>query len=192
MLTARRLVPRIPDCSITVFDKGFMSAQILCGLRASGESRHFINPAKSNTRWDVVTGSDDDQIVSLTVSKQARRANPDMPERWQARAIRTTDARGPKRILLTSLTDRRRFKAADIEAIYRRRWQVETSYMEFKNTMLGVALTLRSQTVECVYQEIWGALIAYNLIRIAMIRIARGAKLAPHRLSFIRSYRRCS
>ena len=156
MLTARRLIPRIPNHSITVFDKGFMSAQILCGLRASGERRHFIIPAKSNTRWTRVAGTDDDQIVSLTVSQQARRANPNLPDSWRARAIRTTDAKGRRRTLLTSLTDSRRFKPSEIEAVYRRRWQVETSYMELKNTMLGVALTLRSETVECVYQEIWG------------------------------------
>ncbi|MBT2792803.1 IS4 family transposase [Paraburkholderia strydomiana] len=188
MLTARQLVPRIPDRSITVFDKGFMSAQILWSLSASGVSRHFIIPAKSNTRWQHIEGTSDDQLVLLKVSQPARRANPGMPEHWHARAIRTTDAKGRERILLTSLTDRRRFQPDDIASTYRRRWQVETSYLQLKATMSGAALTLRSQTVECVYQEFWGALIAYNLVRIAMSRIARGADVSPHRLSFVRSY----
>jgi hypothetical protein len=46
---------------------------------------------------------------------------------------------------------------------YERRWQIETRYHEFKQSVLGMqAATLRSQTVEGVYQEFWGALIAYN------------------------------
>ncbi|WP_161633345.1 IS4 family transposase [Paraburkholderia dilworthii] len=158
MLTARQLVPRIPDHSVTVFDKGFMSAQILWSLRASGASRHFIIPAKSNTRWQHIEGTKEDQLVLLKVSQPARRANPGMPEHWHARAIRTTDAKGRERTLLTSLTDRRRFRPEDIASTYRRRWQIETSYLELKDTMLGAGLTLRSQTVDCVYQEFWGAL----------------------------------
>nr|CUV15735.1 protein of unknown function [Ralstonia solanacearum] len=49
------------------------------------------------------------------------------------------DAGGRERVLLTSLTDRRRFKAADLDACYKRRWQVETSYRELKQSMLGSA-----------------------------------------------------
>lgn len=63
--------------------------------------------------------------------------------------------------------------------------------MELKSTMLGTELTIRIETVECVYQEIWGALIAYNLIRIGMTRIARQYSLDPQRLSFI-PFMRCS
>lgn len=98
------------------------------------------------------------------------------------------DGSGRQRTLLTSLTDRRRFKAADIVACYERRWQIETSYHEFKQSMLGMELTLRSQTVEGVYQEFWGALIAYNLIRLEMTKAALAAGHAPDELSFIRAF----
>ncbi len=50
--------------------------------------------------------------------------------------------------------------------------------------MLGMELTLRSQTVEGVYQGFWGALIAYNLIRLEMTKAAH----APDELSFIRAF----
>jgi hypothetical protein len=135
-----------------------------------------------------VSGRDGDQIVRMRVSPQARTKCPDLPESWQARAVLAVDASGRQRTLLTSLTDRRRFKAADIVSCYECRWQIETSYHEFKQSMLGMELTLRSQTVEGVYQEFWGALIAYNLIRLEMAKAALAAGHAPDELSFIRAF----
>lgn len=75
-------------------------------------------------------------------------------------------ANGKQRILLTSLLDRRRFKAEALAECYRRRWEIETSYRELKQSLLGEALTLRSQQPEGGAQEICGALIAYNLVRL--------------------------
>lgn len=188
MVYAKGLLPQIPDDSLTVFDKGFLAAEILCGLTMGGHNRHFLIPAKSNTCWEVTAGTAEDATVRMRVSPQARKKCPALPEFWQARAIRTIDARGRSRILLTSLLDRRRFKPADIVACYERRWQVETSYRELKQSMLGMELTLRSRTVDGVCQEIWGALIAYNLIRREMASAAREAKLAPTDMSFVRAF----
>jgi hypothetical protein len=124
----------------------------------------------------------------MRVSAQARKKCPELPEFWQARAVLAVDSRGRQRVLLTSLSDRERFKAADIVSCYERRWQIETSYREFKQSMLGMQLTLRSQTVEGVYQEFWGALIAYNLIRLEMTKAALEAGHAPDQLSFVRAF----
>ncbi|NYH13873.1 hypothetical protein GGD41_001101 [Paraburkholderia bryophila] len=124
----------------------------------------------------------------MRVSPQARAKCPDLPEFWQARAVLAVDAKGRQRTLLTSLTDRRRFRGADIVSCYERRWQIETSYHELKQSMLGMDLTLRSQTVEGVYQEFWGALIAYNLIRLEMAKAAIDAGHSPEEISFIRAF----
>ncbi len=188
MLYARQLVPRIPNDSITVFDKGFLAAEILCGLTADGHNRHFVIPAKANTRWEIVQGKPDDATVRMRVSPQARKKSPDLPEFWETRAVRTIDSRGRERVLLTSLSERQRFKPTDIAACYSRRWQIETSCRELKQSMLGMELTLRSQTVDGVYQEIWGALIACNLIRLEMAKAALEAKLAPTDISFVRAF----
>ncbi|KND59837.1 Mobile element protein [Candidatus Burkholderia verschuerenii] len=183
MVYAKSLLPQIPEDSLTVFDKGFLAAEILCGLTMNARNRHFLVPAKANTRWDVVCGTADD----ARVSPQARKKCPALPESWSARAIRVVDARGRERVLLTSLMDRRRFKPADIVACYERRWQIETSYAELKQSMLGSELVLRSRSVEGIYQEIWGALIAYNLIRREIASAAREARLAPTDISFVRA-----
>jgi hypothetical protein len=187
MLYAKTLVERIADHSLTIFDRGFLCAEILLGLSLSGEARHYLIPAKSNTKWALLSGTEEDGLVRMRVSPQARTKVPSLPEFWTARAVRVISANGKERILLTSLLDRRRFKAADLAECYRRRWEIETSYRELKQSMLGTALTLRSQQPKGVEQEIWGALIAYNLVRLEMAKAAIDAKVEPTDLSFLRS-----
>lgn len=188
MLYAKQLIASIPDESLTVFDRGFLSAEILCALTNSGKERHFIIPAKSNTRWELVAGDETDGTVRMRVSPQARAKCTQLPEFWEARAVTIVDAQGRERVLLTSLQERRRYKPADIASCYARRWGIETSYRELKQIMLGSALTLRSKTTEGVYQEIWGTLIAYNLIRLEIAKAALTVKCEPTEVSFIRAF----
>jgi len=188
MLYAKELLASIPDDSLTVLDKGFLSAEILCGLTKGGANRHFIIPAKANTKWELVSGTPDDAVIEMRVSPQARKKCPDLPETWRVRAITIIDQSARKHILLTSLLDAKRYTAKDIVACYTQRWRIETSYRELKQTMMGMALTLRSRTVEGVYQEIWGALTAYNLIRLEIAKAALEVKCEPTEISFIRAF----
>lgn len=185
---AKTLIPGIADDTLTVFDKGFLSAEILVGLSAHGKNRHFLIPAKSNTTWKVLEGSDDDALVQMTVSHRARKLDPSLPKFWQARAIRTIDAKGQVATLLTSLTDRLAFPAAELVLCYARRWQIETSYLEIKQSMMGMKHTLRSRTKQGIDQEIWGLLIAYNLLRTEMAKAALEANCEPTDISFIRAF----
>jgi len=182
---AKLMLNDIPDQSLTIFDRGFLVAELLHTLCHTGQERHFLIPAKANTKWKIIDGTDADAIVELQTTPAARKRWPELPVTWQARAIRGDDFEGKASYMLTSLTDRRAFPAASVRACYRRRWQIETSYRELKQTMLGMALSLRSQDVETTRQEIWGILIAYNLVRLEMARAAIQAKCAPTEISFI-------
>jgi hypothetical protein len=181
---AHELLASVPDDSLTVIDRGFLSAQLLCNLVATGHNRHFLIPAKSNTKWTLIEGSDADGLVEMEVSSAARKQDPALPKTWRARALRVGDEKGKISYLLTSLTDKKAFKASDLIACYSRRWRIETSYRELKHSMMGSALTLRSMTVEGTEQEIWGAMIAYNLIRIEIAKSALEAKCEPTEISF--------
>lgn len=181
---AHELLASVPDNSLTIIDRGFLSAQLLSNLVDAGCNRHFLIPAKSNTKWTLIEGSDTDGLVEMTVSSAARKMDAALPKTWRARAIRVTDPKGNISYLLTSLTDKKAFKAADLIACYGRRWRIETSYRELKHSMMGSALTLRSMTVEGTEQEIWGAMIAYNLIRIEIAKAALEAKCEPTEISF--------
>ena len=82
MLYAKQLIDGVPSDSLTVFDRGFLSAEILCALTSSGNERHFVIPAKSNTRWEVIKGVEDgdDFTVRMRVSPQARAKCTELPE----------------------------------------------------------------------------------------------------------------
>lgn len=179
------LLEEIPDHSLTVFDRAFLSAELLSKLTTSGTERHFLVPAKSNTRWTIVEGNEQDATVEMKVSAAARKKDPQLPSHWRVRAVQVEGPHGKPVYLLTSLFDRRRFTAAQLQHCYSRRWQIETSYREIKQTMMGMALSLRSLSVEATRQEIWGMLIAYNLVRLEMARAAEQAKCSPDSISFV-------
>jgi len=88
MLYAKTLTGAIADHSLTVFDRGFLSAEILLGLTGSGQERHFLIPAKSNSKWEPLSGPEEDCRVRMRVSPQARAKAPHLPEYWEARAVR--------------------------------------------------------------------------------------------------------
>ena len=54
---ARELLASIPANSLTVIDRGFFSAELLCNLVTGGTNRHFLIPSKSTTKWKLLEGS---------------------------------------------------------------------------------------------------------------------------------------
>ena len=184
MLYAAQLLDAIPNHSLTVLDKGFLSASILLQIQGAGMERHWLIPAKSNTRWERLSEGASDYLVRMKISPQARKANPQLPEHWQARAIETLSASGQRRILLTSLLDAAAWPAQEVVEQYSKRWHIEISYREIKQELLGCELTLRSGTPQTLMQEVWGVLLAYNLIRLEMAEVANEEGVPATDLSF--------
>lgn len=184
MRYAHDLLQALPDHSLSVFDKGFLSAGLLLQLEEGGTERHWLIPAKANSKWERLDSHPTDYRIRMKVSPQAREHNPALPAYWEARAIETVSPQGRRRILLTSLLDRNAWPAKDIAQQYQDRWRIETSYRELKQDMLGDELTLRSGTAQTVRQEVWGALLAYNLVRLEMAQVAGQAQVEPTDLSF--------
>ncbi len=76
---------------------------------------------------------------------------------------------------------------ASLIALYHERWELELGYDEIKTEMLDREETIRSRSPERVRQEIWGILLAFNLVRLEMERVADEAGVEPTRISFIRA-----
>ena len=86
------------------------------------------------------------------------------------------------RILVTTLLCPNVAPKAELQALYKRRWQVELDIRNIKTT-LGMA-TLSCKTPEMCEKEMWVYLLAYNLIRLIMAHSALMADVLPRALSF--------
>jgi hypothetical protein len=100
----------------------------------------------------------------------------------------TADHDGKRRIgryrLITTLTDHAAFPAAEIVKLYHQRWQIETSYLELKSSILG-GRVLRARTPAGVEQEVYALLTTYQALRLAMAEAtATDPTLSPDRASF--------
>ena len=187
---ARELFPQVPDNSLTLVDRNFLNSATLVGISRGGENRHWMTRAKSTTKWTVIRNlGPGDDLVRITVSSQARKLDPTLPASFEARAVVYCRKGFRPQTILTSLLDEKLYPAAELTGMYHERWEIEQGYDEIKTEMLGSDPTLRSKAPWSVEQELWGVLIAYNLVRLEMQRVARRLDLPPVRLSFIASIR---
>ena len=186
---AKPLIDSIPDSSLTILDRGYLSASFLLKIEA-GSDRHWLTRAKQNTKHKVIKRfGRGDELVEMTVSAQARNKDSSLPLTWVARRIRYKMAGFREQFLLTSLCDPKQFPAQEIVAMYHERWELELGYDEIKTEMLDREEAIRSQKPDGVEQELWGILLAFSLVRLEMASIAREANIEPTRISFVESLR---
>lgn len=187
---ARELWDSVSDDSVTIVDRLFLAAGTLIPLSSKGKNRHWLTRAKKNTRYRVIKRlGRGDEIVEMDVSAAARMADPSLPAHWQVRAIRYQRKGFQPQLLLTSLLDRATYPASEIVALYHERWELELGFDEIKTEMLEREESLRSKMPAGVCQEAWGLLIAYNLVRLEMERVADEVGVEPTRISFAASLR---
>ena len=182
---AETLWPEVPDNSLTLVDRGFLSYGRLYRFNESGTERHWLTRTRKNTRFEVVQElSDGSALVRLKMSSHARAKDKTLPRTMTVRAVTYATPSGTSTTVLTSLTDAERFPADEVAALYHERWEIEMAFDEKKTHMLERMESLRSKTVEGTMQEIWGIGLAYNLIRLMMLDAARTAELPAIRMSF--------
>ena len=84
--------------------------------------------------------------------------------------------------IVTTLAATKRYSKDDIAELYQERWLAELDLRALKCS-LGMDV-LRCKSPEMVRKEIWACLLAYNLIRRAMLQAASQSDLSPRQLSF--------
>jgi hypothetical protein len=85
-------------------------------------------------------------------------------------------------VVVTTLLDAKKCSKEDVAELYHKRWLAELDIRDIKST-LGMDV-LRCKTPEMVHREIWTCLLAYNLIRKAIMEAARREELSPRQISF--------
>ncbi|WP_029991647.1 IS4 family transposase, partial [Tatumella ptyseos] len=145
MRLAAGLIGKVPDNSVTLFDKGFWSAGLLHEWHSAGENRHWLLPLKKGTQYEVVRRlGKKDELIMLKTSPQARKQWEKLPETLTVRLIRRK-VNGVERQVLTSMKDAMRYPAADVAELYKHRWEIELGYREAKQMLCGGRWTLRSK-----------------------------------------------
>lgn len=89
--------------------------------------------------------------------------------------------------LVTTLLDPQVYPALELAQLYADRWQIEVNLRHLKQTLrLDV---LRCKTVAGVHKELLMIALAYNLVRLVMLRAADTQQVSVHRISFIDALR---
>ncbi|KIZ15385.1 transposase [Streptomyces natalensis] len=86
--------------------------------------------------------------------------------------------------LVTYLLDPTAYPAAELAALYHRRWEIESALGEIKTHQRGAKVVLSSKTPDGIRQQIWAHLLVHDALRVLMWRTAAAHGTAPGRLSF--------
>jgi len=186
---ARKLLKCIPAGSLVLFDRCFLSYDLLHDLYEQGID--FLVRAKAGHKATVLTPlGPGDAIVSIAIPRQWRSRRPDMPRQWLLREIRYLPPKGTEEVrLFTTLTLSEEISRRQLADLYPQRWQEEIAYDELKvhqldSTTITKPTHLRSLSPERVEQELYGLLIAHNAVRFTMAIAAERVDCHPHRLGF--------
>jgi len=177
----------VPDRALVILDRDFCSYALFHALAEPACQRHWLVRAKAGrtalTAPVVQRLGPGDHLVDLTPSRATRTAHRPLPATLRVRAVRVHHRGFRPYLVFTSLLDPVAYPAAELVALYHERWELELTFDEVKTHTLERAEALRSQAPTRVEQEVWGLLLAYNLLRLVMSRAAPRADAAAPELS---------
>lgn len=179
---------------IMLGDKGFCSYYDVWQFQNRRVESVFTlarrTPAVVSTSLAVL--GEDDLLISWPKTQWNKRLSyskdvwKSMPDSLRLRQIKVTVTEPSFRVksyyLITTLVDPERYPAADLAALYYRRWQVELFFRDIKTTM-GIDI-LRCHTPEIVKKEILMHWIVYNSLRLLMSQASGALKESSYELSF--------
>lgn len=188
MALLRELLGRFRTGDVFVADRAYCSYWLIAALRARGvdvalrlhQSRH------SDFATGRRRGADDHTVTWV------RPARPDWmdkptdhatPKALTIREVRfRVDRPGSRtRAVVVATTLAATHTREDIAELDHHRWRVELSIREMKQTL--AMEVLRGKTPEMLRREIWGHLLAYNLVRQVIAQAARARNRSPRQVS---------
>jgi hypothetical protein len=153
------LLPSMHTGMIVLLDRNFAAAALLEAVDATGAG--FLVRLKNGRAMPVLRRYPDGSHLSMLGAVPVRVIDAEI-------TITTTAGRrtGLYR-LATNLPDHHRHPASGLVTLYHQRWEIETTYLEIKSTILG-GRVLRARTPNGVIQEVYALLITYQLLRTVM------------------------
>jgi hypothetical protein len=172
---ARRLLGALHPGMLVLADRNFGYQPPLTALAGTGAD--LLVRVKAGRRLPVCRRCGDGSWISRIGPLQVRVVRAEV-------TIATTAGRRSELYqLVTTLTADG--CAAELVRLYHQRWEIETAYLELKQT-LGEARVLRARTPAGIEQEIYALLVTYQALRIAICDATIGGRpdLDPDRGSF--------
>jgi len=193
---ATRLLGHLRPDDLVLMDRGFFSFGLFCQVRRA--EAHFAVRAMAGVKFTTVeTLSDGTRLIDWTPSDR-QWAKAGLPQTIRLRVI-DYQIKGfrPSSIVTSVLDPDRIDRAAWVgmalvddtgrvlrgAGLYHRRWEIETSYFELKETQ-GLERSLRGRTPETIRFEVAGHVLLYLLVRWLMVEAALAAGEDPLRLSY--------
>jgi hypothetical protein len=162
-----RLLPAFAPGMLVLFDRGFCGHLFFRDAAATGADLVFRVSASFKLAPIEVL---DDGTYLAYLNPKAKRDGPPITVRVIEYSIRSkTGALGGKGTsevfcLVTNLLDPEQAPAAELAALYARRWKIEVLYKAIKVDLNGVKPVLRSGHADTVLAEIWSMLSVYQIL----------------------------
>ncbi|MGC2997102.1 IS4 family transposase [Streptomyces sp. G35A] len=156
---APSLVRSLREGMIVLLDRNFAVQALVEAVTGTGA--HVLVRVKQHRRLPVLRRFPDGSYLSGLGAVAVRVIDCEI-------TVSTSQGRrtGAYR-LVTTLTDPHTHPAAELIRLYHERWEIETSYLEIKSTLLG-GRVLRARTPVGVTQEVFALLVTYQVLRLAM------------------------
>ncbi|GLV79376.1 IS4 family transposase [Streptomyces hygroscopicus] len=156
---APSLVRSLREGMIVLLDRNFAVQALVEAITQTGA--HVLVRVKEHRRLPVLQRFPDGSYLSKLGAVTVRVVDCEI-------TVSTSQGRrtGAYR-LVTTLTDPHAHPATELIRLYHERWEIETSYLEIKSTILG-GRVLRARTPAGVAQEVFALLVTYQILRLAI------------------------
>lgn len=195
------LTQELKEGDLVVADRGFYRIPLLTQLCRQGADFLLRTPKNRKVYRKKALGPGDwlgwiewraplDRIPKIAGLRVMSRNTQSARVRLRVRILEYQIQGGSQYRLMTSLLDEQRYAAKDLARLYAGRWEVEIAFKEIKTHLSqmagGVARTiLRSKKPKGVLQEVFGLMIAYNLVRGVILEAAEKHGLLPQEIGFV-------
>jgi hypothetical protein len=172
---AAHLVRALRPGMIVLADRNFAAHKLIAAIAERGAD--FLIRAKNGRRLPVCRRLPDGSYVSRIGPVEVRVILATL-------TVTTSAGRHSDVYTLLSTVLDPNCHAEEIITLYHERWEIETSFLELKSTILG-GRVLRARTPSGVDQEVYALLVTYQALRIAITDATNGRDdIDPDRASF--------
>jgi hypothetical protein len=181
MVLAEQVLLAQPVKSLMLSDRYYGVAKVLVGLSGQDQRHFLVRVKKKLKRRFLEAYPDGSALVEITSGKDTR-----LVREVVGRVQRGGRGGGTTVRLWTSLLDWRRHPAAELLALYARRWEQEVFYKELKVDTRSTPY-LQSHTPLTAIQEIAALILAYAVLVDYRVEAASVGEVGVLRISFIKT-----